>query len=952
MKKYKLRLPLIAAALMLVVEVVLLISCYGIAIQTKRHLSEEDFGITGFQIQQKAENRFATAETVLKACEDERIIAFSEASTAILSEEALADLAADADEFLDSLDLPEGVIDSVLIIGASYDKLAFVKRIGEPGFFSASLPNLSQLRFARMSEWNASIQTKTWNYYEPGYLDEEFDRGVRTGGVTLSNDERVDIRYFLSLLDGKIVLTARSPFGGSQFFVTVPADFLSSLAVDDTTVTLYQGSGLLASSADAASLSAILGNEEHEEEVWVHAAGSRYYNNRRFALSTEGFFLVVSAPLLTNDYALRFFPAMIGYAGAFVLLSALLALGFSVILLRPIEKLKSTFDEQFTYGQYREIEAYRKKLPFPMLYRVLLILLLSVVGPAAAAGFLFQNQIHNYVIDTNYEYLEKVSASTAESVRDRMDYTILVSALFPEKQIADYIEGDYKVDSILKTRIDTVFAEGGVFSHYAIFDASRQEIYNSRTTVATDLLILNQARREGEDRRSVMMAVDNTHSGSGLLPAIVYQVEREGEEEEKGSELLGYFALYLNMTRFYELRPDIGHEFFLTGPSGEILISSVSSGVARNVLDQIGSLSDGRSLSNDEYQVMIDNDGIFGGRIVTYNDMRYYTAQRETLRYRYYLVFFGVAVLILAAAIWFSRRLALPLTRIGESLENIGDVSEFRPLAYTREDEIAGLIESYNRMVARMSSLIEENARRINRENELIALNTRTELQMLQQQINPHLLYNTLEFISYNAKREGSSAAGDMAMALADFFRYTTSVREDIVSFRDELTHVKNYIAIHRLRYGERFDTVYTVTEEAMDCKVVKFILQPFVENAFKYGIANKLRGALITITARVENGRFLMSISDNGVGMRPAKLQELKENLERYRTERPEEAAADQGEGGVGMRNVVKRLMMYYGEEASVTLESEFMRGFRVILSIPAEPLKNASSEGIESES
>ncbi len=946
MKKYKLRLPLIAAALMLVVELVLLISCYGIAIQTKRHLSEEDFGITGFRIQQKAENRFAAAETVLKACEDESIVAFTEASTATLSEEALAGYAEGADRFLDSLEIPEGVVDSVLILGSTYDKIAFVKRIGEPGFFTGSLPKISQLRFARMSEWDASTQTKTWNYYKPGYLDEEFDRGLRTGGVTLSDDVRVDIRYFLSLLDGKIVLTARSSFGGSQIFITVPATFLSPLAEKETAVTLFREDELLASSADPASLSAIIGNEKHEEDVWIHAAGSDYYNNRRIPLSTEGFFLVVSAPLLADDYSLRFFPATVGYAAAFVLLSALLALGLTAVLMRPLEKLKRTFDEQFNHGNYREIGGYRKKLPFPMLYRVLLILLLSVMGPAVASGLLFQSRLHSYVMGTNYEYLEKVSLSTAESVRDRMDYTTLVSSLYPEKQIADYIEGEYKVDSILKTRIDTVFAEGGLFSHYAIFDQSRREIYNSRTVVASEPLILN--RTEGEKRRNVTMAVDNTRSGSGLLPAIVYRVERHTEEE---SEPVGYFVLYLNMARFYELRPDIGHEFFLTGPDGQILISSVSAGVARNVLDQIGSLSDGRSLSNDEYQVMIDQDGVFGGKIVTYNDMRYYTAQRETLRYRYYLVFFGVAVLILAAAIWLSRRLAWPLTRIGESLENIGDVSEFRPVAYTREDEIAGLIESYNRMVARMSSLIEENARRINRENELIALNTRTELQMLQQQINPHLLYNTLEFISYNAKREGSSAAGDMAMALADFFRYTTSVREDIVPFRDELTHVKNYIAIHRLRYGERFDTVYTVTDEAMNCRVVKFILQPFVENAFKYGIANKLRGALITITARVEEGRFLMTISDNGVGMRPSKLQELKEKLERYRAESPEKAA-DEGEGGVGMQNVVKRLRMYYGDEASVSLESEFMHGFRVILSIPAEPFSDPAQEEKQSES
>ena len=949
MKKYKLRLPLIAAALMLVVELVLLVSCYGIAIQTKRRLSEEDFSITCFQVEQKAENRFAMAETVLKACEDESIIAFTEASTATLSDEELGALGEEADRFLDSLDIPEGSVESVLFLGATYDKLAFVKRIGEAGFFTGSLPNLSQLRFARMAEWDASAQNRTWNYYEPGYLDDEFDRGVRTGGVTLSDDVRVDIRYFLSLLDGRIVLAARSSHGGAQIFVTVRPDFLNAVAGEDAMVSLFADDAFVAGSLGKEGVRRVLGGELPGGDVWVHSSGSDHFNNRKIALSAEGFTLVVSAPLLADDYALRFYPALIGYAAGFVTLAALLAFLMTGVLMRPIRRLKKTFDEQFNYGQYREIGAYRKKLPFPMLYRVLLILLLSVMGPAIVSGFMVQNRLHRYVIDTNYEYLEKVSASISESVRDKMEYTLLASSLFPERQIADYIEGTYKVGSILKTKLDTVFAEEAVFSHYAIFDSSRREIYNSRTTVAQEPLILNQARREGQERRSVMMAVDNTAAGAGLLPAIVYRVERrgsEGEEDPGNASPAGYFALYLNMTRFYELRPDIGHEFFLTGPQGQILISSVSSGVAESVLEQIGGLSDGRSLSNDEYLVMIDNNGVFGGRIVTYNDMRYYTVQRENLRYQYYLAFFTVAVLIAAAAVWISRRLALPLTRIGESIESIGDVSEFRPLSYLRGDEIAGLVESYNRMVARMSSLIEENARRINRENELVALNTRTELQMLQQQINPHLLYNTLEFISYNAKREGSSAAGDMAMALADFFRYTTSVREDVVSFRDELTHVKNYIEIHRLRYGERFDTVYEITDEAMDCRVVKFILQPFVENAFKYGIANKLRGALITITARVEDGRFLMTISDNGVGMRPAKLRELKEKLEHYRVETPEEAAADQGEGGVGMRNVVKRLMMYYGDRGSVRLESEFMRGFRVILSIPAEPFTKPAED------
>ena len=334
---------------------------------------------------------------------------------------------------------------------------------------------------------------------------------------------------------------------------------------------------------------------------------------------------------------------------------------------------------------------------------------------------------------------------------------------------------------------------------------------------------------------------------------------------------------------------------------------------------------------------------------LTYNDIRYYKEQADRLNYSYMLIFLITADLFLVAALMLSRRLSQPLTNMVEDMRGMGDIQEITPIRYLRRDELSLLVESYNRMVARMASLIEENAKRINRENELIALNTRTELQMLQQQINPHLLYNTLEFIRYHANAEGKTAAGDMALALANFFRYTTSVKDDIVSFLDELNHVKNYIQIHRLRYGERFETAYHITEEALECRVVKFILQPFVENVFKYGIANKLHGARITITAYVENGMFYVVLEDNGIGMRPAKFEELQNRVRILLAGGTVDKPGDKNSGGVGMANVARRLHMYYGEQATLELHSEFMRGFRVMIAIPAEILGSAGDETTE---
>lgn len=929
MRNYRIRIPLVVALFMILVQVILLFSCYGIAVGTRKQFSEESFEIQCYDIKNKVDNTFRKLQTVIRATENNRVLAYSEGTTTTMSEDGIADLSRTMYQYMESLDIPGNMVDSIIIISSTYTKPGYIKRIDGNGIVSTMLPNMVQLKLAQMDLWSRE-KSAEWLYYQEGSLEEIFSQRIRETENNISDQLQDSVSYFLSLLDGKIVLTTLSPYGGSRIFVTIRHDFLKSVLdhSDGVNIALFKDGIPVYSSAGYN----IYGPQIAEKDAeWESSVGLRFFNNRSFRLENTDFDLIVNAEVENEAQELALLKLLTRVALGATVISILISGILSVLLLYPIRRLTKRFDEQFKNGTYQELGKKNSPMRLPMFYRVLALLAVAVMIPCILTGFFYQKQLYSFVWDTNARYLEQVSEAVSENVQKKMEYIHFYSSIFPEDQLASYLDGDYQTDVSLKEKLNSVYAEADVFSGYALFDETGKPVYTSRQAYSQQYLSVDLPPRLESEKKVPWeaMVVDNSRNDGVEQPALIQTIYRN---EENDRELLGCFVLYMNMTQFYELRPNVGHEFAITGPEGQILFSSASDN--SEVYDL---LSNGETGREREYQLLRESDGILGGEIVTYNDIRYYKEQAERLNYSYMLVFLLTANAFFVAALMLARRLSHPLTNMVEDMRGMGDIQGITPIRYFKRDEIGMLVESYNRMVARMASLIEENARRINRENELIALNTRTELQMLQQQINPHLLYNTLEFVRYHANAEGKTAAGDMAMALADFFRYTTSVKEDIVSFADELNHVKNYIQIHRLRYGERFETVYHVTEEALQCRVVKFILQPFVENVFKYGIANKLHGALITITAYVEDGIFFIKLEDNGIGMRAAKFAELQTRIESLLAGENPDTTGDPSGGGVGMTNVARRLRMYYGEQAKLELFSEFMRGFRVVISIPA---------------
>lgn len=217
----------------------------------------------------------------------------------------------------------------------------------------------------------------------------------------------------------------------------------------------------------------------------------------------------------------------------------------------------------------------------------------------------------------------------------------------------------------------------------------------------------------------------------------------------------------------------------------------------------------------------------------------------------------------------------------------------------------------------------------------IIQLSTKhAELLALQNQINPHFLYNTLEAIRGDALSEGMDEIADTTEALSTFFRYTISDTGNLVTLEDELENIENYFKIQKYRFGEKLCLQVDFPEDyakLLQCKVPKLTLQPIVENAVYHGLESKDTGGLVLISIDSTRSKLLISIQDDGVGLPEFELQKLNERLAQ-----PEEKPAEKKKGSIALTNVSRRIKLLFGEEYGIHLFSIPGVGTDVQVTVP----------------
>lgn len=211
----------------------------------------------------------------------------------------------------------------------------------------------------------------------------------------------------------------------------------------------------------------------------------------------------------------------------------------------------------------------------------------------------------------------------------------------------------------------------------------------------------------------------------------------------------------------------------------------------------------------------------------------------------------------------------------------------------------------------------------------------------LQNQINPHFLYNTLEGIRSEALMEGVDSIAEMTEALATFFRYTISNMEHLVTLEDELANIENYYYIQQFRFGDKLklNIQYAFRDEMDEMEVLqyrlpKLTLQPVVENSIFHGIERKVGKGHLVIRISATDNRLVIKVSDDGLGMEAEKVQELNEKLKSLSLDDVNPKADKQG--GIAIQNVNNRIKLLFGEEYGIYVYSQKGAGTDVEISLP----------------
>ena len=236
-------------------------------------------------------------------------------------------------------------------------------------------------------------------------------------------------------------------------------------------------------------------------------------------------------------------------------------------------------------------------------------------------------------------------------------------------------------------------------------------------------------------------------------------------------------------------------------------------------------------------------------------------------------------------------------------------------------DEIAVLADRFNDMAGNIQTLVVKV-----REDEQKM--RKADLRLLQEQINPHFLYNTLDNIVWLIEGNEPDEAVEMVVTLSEFFRLVLSKGKEFITIRQEEQHISSYLQIQGKRYHDILDYHIYIYPEIYEYQIPKLTLQPLVENALYHGIKYKRSRGMIEITGTKEGENLYLTVADDGVGMDEDELKKLEKEISR---------PCKETESGFGLANVNERIRMYFGSEYGMKIWSEKGSGTRITIEIPA---------------
>ncbi|WP_163583162.1 sensor histidine kinase [Gracilibacillus saliphilus] len=288
-------------------------------------------------------------------------------------------------------------------------------------------------------------------------------------------------------------------------------------------------------------------------------------------------------------------------------------------------------------------------------------------------------------------------------------------------------------------------------------------------------------------------------------------------------------------------------------------------------------------------------------------------------------IFISVIILSILFALWFSNGITRAIERLTGAAKEISQGNyTVEDVVVPQKDELKILTETFNQMKWNIVEAIRE----MKEKARMSQLLKEMELKSLQNQINPHFLFNTLNTISKTSYIEGAERTSDLISSVSALLRYNIGSLDRETYLKDEVEIVKEYFFIQKTRFGDRVTFDQDIEEECLQTPIPCLTLQPIIENAFMHGIEEMADGAEITLAIYQKNGKVWIEITDNGVGMDQETIDRLLTADENTETNRKGHST------GIGMRNVIDRLKLF-DKESEVSIRSEVGKGTKVTIKL-----------------
>ncbi len=395
-----------------------------------------------------------------------------------------------------------------------------------------------------------------------------------------------------------------------------------------------------------------------------------------------------------------------------------------------------------------------------------------------------------------------------------------------------------------------------------------------------------------------------------------------------GSYVNGYIVVNIPIEVITNIVSSVSKQWYegfaITDVDGIVMYDINDETIGKNFFEEY---SVKRDLFKDDGKKVISNNQLhmiskmdFGRyNWSTYSSVSYkqYKMGLDIVRNRLILFVLGTILVAMLFCFLISYRMYLPIKNIVLAINTPGENSNRVPT----EDEIQYILSNINQGYDYRLQLERELENRITmlRQSQTLAL---------QAQINPHFLYNTLDTIKWKILRNGDNDAAEMISVLAELLREGIGDNGSFTSVAKELEHIKKYILLQKIRYEEKIDVVYDIDNGVLNSKVIKVLLQPFVENSINHGIRARQKKVLIKISCKRENDCLIFTVEDNGAGIDKERLKELNRQLDYS------EAFIDNIH--IGINNSNRRIKLVFGNEYGIKVQSVYGEMTLVTIKIP----------------